>query len=441
MEYGFSTDQLQSMSQVLSPRMIQSLAVLQMPSAELYEYLVKEVEANPVLSFDSLDRAEKARKLPRGDFPGFNISSMPESTASYNAPPQAALRLQLSMLKTDAKVEKLCVQLIGMLDENGYLDGEDLKAYAEIAGYPQDRLREAIRTLQSLEPAGVGAFSVRECILLQLERKGLKDSDAWVVASGYLELLSRNNLPQIAKKSGIPLHRVINARELIRTLNPRPLLPEGNFRQIEYVIPDIRIHRAGKGMVVELNQISADSIVIDETYTRIYRETDSESVREFLSGNLKTAQLLRENIRQRCETLMDCASSLLRRQRDFFECGPRALKPCSRREMAEELGRSESTVSRAFRNKYIECDWGIFPADYFFPKQGTDDCPDVPKAVVADALSEIVKGENCRHPLSDEAIAERLRELGYSVSRRTVAKYRDEMGMPASSQRKRFDGE
>ncbi len=250
-----------------------------------------------------------------------------------------------------------------------------------------------------------------------------------------------NTRPHIANKSGIPLHRVINARELIRALNPRPLLPEGNFRQIEYVIPDIRIHRAGKGMVVELNQISADSIVIDDTYTRIYRETDSESVREFLSENLKTAQLLRENIRQRCETLMDCASALLRRQRDFFECGPRALRPCSRREMAEELGRSESTISRAFKNKYVECDWGTFSAGYFFPKQGTEECPDVPKAVIAGALSGIVRGEDCRRPLSDEVIAERLRELGYSVSRRTVAKYRDEMGIPASSQRKRLDGE
>lgn len=437
MEHGFSTGQWQELAQILSPQMIQSLSILQMSSAELYEYLVREVESNPVISFDSLDRAEKVRRQYKGDFPCFDIPSVPE-TPVYDATPQTSLRLQLSMLKTSPKVEQLCLQLIGMLDENGYLDRDDLKNYSDIAGYHQDTLNEAIHILQSLEPAGVGAFSLRECILLQLERKGLSGSDAWVIACDYLDLLGKNNLPQIAKRSGIPLHRVINAKELIRTLNPRPLMPEARSSDIEYIIPDIRIRKAGKGMVVELNQISADNIVIDETYSRIYRETDSESVRSFLNDNLKTAQLLRENLRQRCETLMDCATALLRHQRLFFEYGPTALKPYNRREMAEELGRSESTISRAFKNKYVECDWGMFPADYFFPKQTADDCPDIPRTVIVNAISEIIKHEDSRHPLSDEAIAGKLEENGIALSRRTVAKYRDELGIPASSQRKMF---
>lgn len=438
MERSFSTELFQEQSQILSPRMIQSLHILQMPSVELYEYLVETIESNPVISFDSLDRAEKIRRTPKAGFPCFDISSLPEN-AEYDASPQVSIRLQLSMLKLEPKVERLCFQLIGLLDENGYLDREEVEVHTEIAGYSQRTLNEAIQALQSLEPAGVGAFSVRECILLQLERKGLHGSDAWVIVRDHLELLGKNSLPQIAKKSGIPLHRVSNAKELIRTLNPRPLQLEAKGDRIEYVTPDIRILKAGKGFVVELNQIGADNIVIDETYARIFRETDNEGVRSFLEENLKRAKLLRENLRQRCETLMGCATSLLNHQRAFFEYGPSALKPFSRRELAEELGRSESTVSRAFKSKYVECDWGMFPAEYFFPKQTVEDLPGVPKTAVVSAIQDITRQENSQHPLSDEAIASKLQELGLSVSRRTVAKYRDELGIPTSSQRRNFD--
>lgn len=438
MDSGFSPRQTQEQLQTLSPRMLQSLNILQMPSIELYEYLVKEIEANPVIIFDSLDRAEKTRRSSGSQLAGFDDALMYEWAADDNTP-IVSLRLQLSMLKPNPASERLCLQLIGMLDENGYLDREDLNVHAEVAAFDQSALNDAIRLLQSLEPAGVGAFSLRECILLQLERKNLMGSDAWVIARDHLELLGKNQLPQISKKSGIPLHRVVNAKELIRTLNPRPLLPESNSSRVEYVTPDIRIRKAGKGFVVELNQIGADNIAIDETYSRIFRETDNEGVRNFLDENLKKAQWLRESLRQRCETLMDCATILLNRQRAFFEYGPEALKPYSRREMAEELGRSESTISRAFKNKYVECDWGMYPAEYFFPKQTAEDQPTVVRTAVENCIQEIIKGEDRQKPMSDEAIVSALAEAGINVSRRTVAKYRDELGIPASSIRKNFE--
>lgn len=438
MDNGFSARQTQEQAQILSPRMLQSLNILQMPSVELYEYLVKEIEANPVIAFDSLDKAERSRRGSKGQFSGFENSAIPER-ATYDNTPQVSLRLQLSMLRPEPATERLCLQLIGMLDENGYLDREDLDIHAEIAGFDKSTLNDAIHLLQSLEPAGVGAFSLRECILLQLERKGLMGSDAWIIARDHLDLLGKNQLPQISKKSGIPLHRVVNAKELIRTMNPRPLMPEGKGSEVAYVTPDILIRKAGKGFVVELNQISADNIVIDDTYSRIYRETDSESVRTFLEENLKKAQLLRESIRQRCETLMDCATALLNRQRAFFEYGPGSLKPYSRREMAETLGRSESTISRAFKNKYVECDWGMFTADYFFPKQTAEDQPSVIKTVIESCIQDIIKAEDRQHPMSDEAIVSSLGKIGINVSRRTVAKYRDQLGIPASSMRKNFE--
>ncbi len=438
MDQGFGAYQTIEQAQVLSPKMLQSLTVLQMTSAELYDYLVKNIEENPVITFDSLDIAEKSRRRGRGGADNLALSEMPEH-AVYDNSQLISLRLQLSMKKPDPAVERLCMQLFGMLDENGYLDREDLDVHAEAGSFSTSVLNEAIRLLQSLEPAGVGAFSVRECILLQLERKGLERSDAFVIARDYLELLSKNQLPQIAKKSGIPLHRVVNAKELIRTLNPRPLLPEAENSDVEYITPDIRIIRAEKSFVVELNQLSADNIVIDETYSRIYRETDSETVRSFLDDHIKKAQWLRESVRQRCETLMDCASELLNVQRAFFEYGPTGLKPYSRREMAEQIGRSESTVSRAFKNKYVECEWGMFPADYFFPKQAIEEEPDLIRANIELAIQVIIENEDANRPLSDTGILEALRKMNYNVSRRTVAKYRDELGIPPSSMRKSFD--
>lgn len=438
MEHNLTSVQVQEQSQILSPRMVQSLNILQMPSTELYEYLIEEVEANPVISFDSIDFAERKRRNAKHKYSNYENSGIAERYTSDGNNPTVSLRLQMSMLNAPCSVERLGFFLIQMLDENGYLDRDEVELIAKKKKASPKLLQQAIKLLQSLEPAGVGAFSLQECILLQLERKGLVGSDSWKIAKNYLELLGKNKLPQISKKSGIPLHRVVNAQQLIRTLNPKPLMQEAVVNEIEYITPDILILKADKGYVVELNQLSADSISIDNSYTQLLRKTDNNNVREFLGENLKKAQWLRDSIRQRCETLMDCTTELLRYQRAFFDYGPNALKPYSRREMAEQLGRSESTISRAFKDKYIECDWGMFPADYFFPKQTASTQPDVTRTGIESIIQYIIENEDRQRPLSDAAIAQTLEERGITVSRRTVAKYRDEMGIPSASRRKNY---
>ena len=225
MEYGFGAQQLQEQTQILSPRMLQSLEVLQMPSAELYEYLIKEIEENPVITFDSIDYAEKCRQASRyrPEF-GETADDMTERISDDNNSPIVSLRIQFSMLKPPAHIERIGYALIYLLDENGYLCYDDVEQLSQVTNISLDDLKTAIDLLQSLEPAGVGAFNPRECILLQLERKGLKGSDAWRVAQDHLELLSKNKLPQIAKLTGLPLHRVVNAQQLIRSLNPKPMM-------------------------------------------------------------------------------------------------------------------------------------------------------------------------------------------------------------------------
>ena len=211
---------------------------------------------------------------------------------------------------------------------------------------------------------------------------------------------------------------------------------ETTHRNSEYIAPDIRIFKKEKSFVVELNQLSAESIIIDDTYSKIYKETDNDTVRTFLGDNMRKAQWLRDSIRQRCETLMACATQLLKCQKAFFEYGPEYLLPYSRKEMAEQLGRSESTISRALKDKYIECEWGILPTDYLFPKPSVDAHPMMTKTTIENSIQMIILDEDRQSPKSDEAIVEDLKTMGISVSRRTVAKYRDELGIPASSRRR-----
>ena len=438
MENGFSAHQTQDQEQVqiLSPRMMQSLRVLQMPSTELYDYLMKELEENPVITFDSIDYAEKCRRNSHYVSGSNDESSLMDIISDDNNSPIVSLRIQFSMLKPSPEVERIGYALIYLLDENGYLYYDDVERLAQASNISLDNIKTSIDLLQSLEPAGVGAFNPRECILLQLERKGLKGSDAWKVAQDHLELLGKNQLPQISKKTGIPLHRVVNAQQVIRTLNPKPLMMEATHRSSEYIAPDIRIFNKETGFVVELNQLSADSIIIDDTYSKIYKETDNDTVRTFLGDNMKKAQWLRDSIRQRCETLMSCATQLLKNQKSFFEYGPEYLLPYSRKEMAEQLGRSESTISRALKDKYVECDWGLLPTDFFFPKSSVEAHPMMTKNTIESSIQMIILRENRQSPLSDEAIVDTLKDLGISVSRRTVAKYRDELGIPASSRRR-----
>lgn len=436
MDNSFSAHQLQEQTQILSPRMLQSLHVLQMPSTELYDYLMKELEENPVITFDSIDYAEKCRRNSSYFSDAGDEACLAEIIADDSSSPLVSLRIQFAMLKPPPEVERLGYALIYLLDENGYLNYEDVERLAQASKASLDNLKTAIDLLHSLEPAGVGAFNPRECILLQLERKGLKGSDSWKIAQDYLELLSKNKLPQISKKSGIPLHRVVNAQQLIRTLTPKPLMMEASHKNSGFVAPDIRIFKKETGFSVELNQLSADSIIIDDTYSKIYSETDNETVRSFLNDNMRKARWLRDSIRQRCETLMACATQLLKVQGGFFVGGPEFLVPYSRKEMAEQIGRSESTVSRALKDKYIECDWGMFPTDYFFPKPSLESQPMVTKNAIGTSIQSIILAENSQSPLSDEEIVESLKTKGISVSRRTVAKYRDELGIPSSSRRR-----
>ena len=420
----------------LAPQTLESLGLLQLGSLELYDYIEKLALENPVIDMDVLEAGEKNRRAKSaavGDAPP-DISEYVEDRLSDLA---SQLRLQLTAdLPRD--VYLTACYLIDNLDDSGYL-AEPLEDTVRRLGIEMDLAVAALTAVQRLEPRGIGAKNLRECLLLQLEAKGLRGTAAWDLADLYLEDLAKNHLPAIAKKLGITPAEVTVAAEILRReCEPRPLASEQRSEE-GYILPDIDIRRGeGGGFVISIMQLESADLTAGDCYVELVRKRSEldEQTREFLTENFSQMKWLRRSLRQRGQTLRQCAEGLVKLQSAFFTYGPRALKPLLQQELARALEINESTVSRAFSGKYISCEWGVFPSGYFFPQPVTGSEGNIIKSEVCGAISEIIAAENPQNPLSDSAIVAKLQEQGIKVSRRTVALYRDEIGIPASSMRR-----
>ena len=426
--------QRQEQTLSLSPQMRQSLAMLQMNSEELYEYLIGQAMENPVIVMEEIEAAQSRRLTPL-------CSSFGEFKTDPAALAVAAqefifdrLKQDFSVMSKDMAVTRVGQSLIDRLDKNGYLKKRELYDMLQ-SGIPQKTLKQAFHLLRQLQPAGIGARDLRECLLLQLRDRGYYPSDAWLIVSKYLPLLGRNQLQALSQKTGLPMGRVLAACEIIRSLQPRPLAAE-SVPDADFIVPDIRVFRSGDRLEVELNQISADSIRLDESYKS--RDHDAKTG-SYLDARYKSALWIRCCIRRRCQTLARCAETLVRIQARFFFEGPCALVPYTQKHMANSLGLHKSTISRALKNKYIACEFGTFKMDYFFPQPLLSRDSTVLCSDALSAIGHIIAEENGQRPLSDAQITEKLSEYGITISRRTVAKYRQKLCIPSSLIRRSFE--
>lgn len=431
MKLDQQTRMIQEQTLALTPQMLQSLSMLQMNGESLYAFLLEQAMENPLIEMDHLERAEKKRRSrKRGDGHG----SQPEP--QLMAPDRIAddLKLQFSMLGPAKAEARVGYFLIESLNARGYLPRE---ALSEAALLCRDAsvLRRARSLLHRLEPPGIGAVDLRECLLLQLRHKGLQDGDAWRIVSRHLPLLGRNRLPALARAAGMTLGRVIAAAKQIRNLEPYPLQGMGD-EPVRYVVPDIRIFREEDAFAAKLNQIPPEALEISSAYQGMEPGGDEE-LRRYLTEQIGSVKWISRCLRRRWDVLAACAAELIRVQRGFFERGEAALVPYTRREMAAALGLHESTVSRAMKDKQIECDRGIFPTDFFFP-QSFAEAESALRQEAAAAIRTILQAEDRNRPLSDQAIAMLLPDYGVRISRRTVAKYREQLGIPDSSLRRSY---
>ncbi len=380
---------------------------------------------------DYLDPGYRSPAAESVDKPSFEtFLSAPVTLADH-------LRSQLSVLILSDELRDCADLIIGNLDENGYLTTslEELASAGEV-GLPA--LEEALRVVQSLDPAGVGARDVRECLLLQLDSRNARGGVAWRIVEEHLKLVESRQFKELARLLGRPLEHVQIADRVIRSLDPRPGLRFSGpgARQVE---PDIVIRKEGDEYVIELNDDDLPQLRLNRDYRRMLDKDQepSRDVRNYVKERYASAIQLMKNIEQRKQTIMRVCQSIVKRQVDFLDRGIDWLRPMMIKEVAEEIGVHPSTVSRAVANKYAHTPQGVFELRYFFSEavQGPSG-GGTPLLLLKRRVKKMIEQEDRAHPLTDEQITAQLEREGIQVTRRTVAKYREDMKIPSTHHRR-----
>lgn len=347
------------------------------------------------------------------------------------------LQNQLSVLVLSEPVRQAANSVIGNLEESGYLT-TPLEEIAVAEGLPLECVRAGLKAVQSLDPTGVAAFSLRDCLLLQLEARGASDSVAWKIVHDHLKLLETRQLSQLARVLGRPMEHIQIAVNVVRHLDPAPGLrySGAGARQVE---PDVYISKEGDDYIITLNDDDIPQLRLNGEYRRMVDrdQEPNKDVRNYVRERYASALQLIKNIEQRKQTILRVCQSIVRRQPEFLEYGIDQLKPMMIKEVAEEIGVHPSTVSRAVANKYAHTPQGVFELRYFFSEavQGPSGSA-TPLLIVKRRVKKMIEDENAAHPLTDEQITARLQTEGIQVTRRTVAKYREDMKIPSTHQRR-----
>ena len=347
------------------------------------------------------------------------------------------LHSQLALLALSEEVRDAADGVVGNLDENGYLLSTPEEMAAE-GGNSLEDVKEAVRMVQTLDPAGVAASDLRECLLLQLESRNGKNGLAWQIVSDHLKLVETRQTKELARLLRRPLEHIQIALDVIKHLDPRPGLRYSGpgARQVE---PDVYISKDGDDYLIQVSDDDVPQLRLNPQYRRMLdREQEpSREVRSYIKERYASAIQLMKNIEQRKQTILRVCQSVVRRQMDFLEFGIDHLKPMMIKEIAEEIGVHPSTVSRAVSNKYAHTPQGVYELRYFFSEavQGPGGGA-TPLLILKRRVKKMIEEEDPMHPLTDEQITERLQAEGIEVTRRTVAKYREDMRIPSTHQRR-----
>jgi RNA polymerase sigma-54 factor len=378
-----------------------------------------------------LDPGYKSPASENVEKPSFEtFLSSPETLSGH-------LHDQLALIALTEPVRDAAEAIIGNLSEDGYLM-VTLEELASPEEYSGGDVAEALRVVHTLDPAGVGARDLRECLLLQLESRGGVGGVAWNVVHDHLKLVELRQFKEIARVLHRPIEHIQVAVDVIKHLDPRPGLRYSGpgARQVE---PDVYISKDGDDYLISVNDDDIPQLRLNPQYRRML-DRDAEpnrDVRNYVKERYASAIQLMKNIEQRKQTILKVCQSIVRRQLDFLEFGIDQLKPMMIKEIAEEIGVHPSTVSRAVSNKYAHTPQGVYELRYFFSEavQGPSGGA-TPLLILKRRVKKMIEEEDPSHPLTDEQITERLQSEGIQVTRRTVAKYREDMRIPSTHQRR-----
>lgn len=445
MQLGMDVSIQQTQKLALTPQMEQSLSVLQMGTEELNQCIEEEVLSNPMLDYAKEPEKKEVRRS-QGEGIGYYSRKKTEDTdyqsylnaiadeKSEDTELAEYLRMQLYTKKISPRRQKIGEYLIECLEESGYLK-MDIDELAKGIGLSKEELEREIRFMQTLEPCGVFARDLKECLLLQVQGEEQMQRQARLLIEKYLDEIAQNKIPQISKQTGLTTAEITKTIQYIKEeLEPVPGRGYGCANRNEYIYPDITVKEDEKGYRIILNKEKVHTLELNREYLPMLGQVHSSEENKYLKEQYQKAKILIQNIGKREETLAAVAEAIVDWQRDFFDKGKAFLKPMNLLDIAQELDVHESTVSRAVRDKYLECRWGIFELKYFFSNKTSDgnNCN------VLTCIQEIIRSENKQKPLSDAKIAEQLEKKGIRISRRTVTKYREQMQIPNTQMRKEY---
>jgi RNA polymerase sigma-54 factor len=470
---------------VMTPSLQQAIKLLQLTRMELETVLNQELVENPVL--EEREETPEAEEAPREETPPEpkkdemdHQESMGDidleayfndywESSSYQQPqvlgiPEAPplentltrdpdlydhLLWQLHMSGVPERLRQIAELIIGNLDTDGFLVAS-LEEIQEMGRFEEDgepfgreEVEQALALVQALDPPGVACHDLRESLLKQLESQGEPtESLAWRMIEGYWDLVLKRQFPAVAKELGVDLAELEPAVERVKGLETRPGRKFGTDRT-HYVEPDVAVLKIGDEYVIQLNDDGLPRLRVSKAYRRMLQEMRRDGrgseAHQFLRDKMRSAVWLIKSLDQRQRTIYKVASSIVRQQKAFLDNGIEHLRPMVLRDVAEDIGMHESTVSRVVSNKYIHTPRGLFPMKFFF-HSGIDRAygEDISSLTVKRKIQQLIQSEDGKRPLSDSALARLLHKEGIQIARRTVAKYRDELGIPSSTDRRQI---
>lgn len=477
MEMKHSLHLSQTQKLIMTPRLQQALKLLQVPTLELQQILKQEVLQNPLL--EEVDEVTEQEDIEREASADEKNNEEPEDPAEEDPidwsdylqdgsldrtyVPQSetsveflekvpvtrttlaeSLLEQLHFLNLPERSMRIAEFLVGSLDDRGWLV-TTLPDIVDSLGVVQEEVEKVLAVVQALEPAGVGARDLRECLLIQLDARGGRDTLPWRMIHDHFDHLVNRRFPEISRLLKVSVLEVQQAADEIATLHPRP----GTLVSAEdpkYVVPDLLVERVDDEYVVMLNDRNVPRLRISSAYEGVIaankRKPDAtpeeKQTREYIQGKLASARWLIQTIEQRRRTMIKVMNCIVREQREFFDKGIAFLRPLTLAQVARQIDMHESTVSRVCSGKYVQTPRGVFELKFFFSSGlATDDGDDVSARTAKDIIKGLIDEEDKRDPLSDQRIAELLHEKGLQIARRTVAKYREQLQILPARLRRR----
>jgi RNA polymerase sigma-54 factor len=440
----------------MTPELRQAIQLLQFNSLELNEYLSKELEENPMLELESpvreIEAIEIDKKEPDIDWKEYfekydDISYKPqvdknvkdfnlEAFTSYTPSLREHLLFQLGLAKTKKSEYKIGEYIIQNIDNNGYLIAS-MDEIAKMTDSTPEKGSKVLEIIQGFEPTGVGARNLKECLCLQI--RGDDPPIIKELIENYLEDIAYNRLHKIAKENDLEINIVQDACDYIRSLEPKPGRAfMGNSDDTKYIIPDATILLIDGEYVIQVNDYTGPRLNINNFYKNLIKDGSDIKTSEFLQEKFNSAMWIIRSIEQRRQTIYKVVESILKFQIEFFRKGEKALVPLTLKEIAEDIDMHESTISRATNGKYVQTPRGLFELKYFFSAGLSSFGGEVSSTCVKATIKELIDKEDSKKPLSDQQISKMIEQKGTKVSRRTIAKYRDELNIPASTLRRRY---